>query len=92
MSVCCGDNKEYQMATKFYCHAYLVEHFERPKRVGKWDNTLCLACGETLLNEGMWNNIPGRGGTCDETCQYMILINDWVCKRTPIDDAWKQTL
>ncbi|KAG9284458.1 hypothetical protein G9A89_014062 [Geosiphon pyriformis] len=44
-------------------------------------------CGETLLDEGMWNNIPGRGKICDKTCQYTILINDWICKRTPIDNA-----
>ncbi|KAG9284757.1 hypothetical protein G9A89_001127 [Geosiphon pyriformis] len=24
----------------------------------KMDNKPCLACGEQLLNEGMWNNIP----------------------------------
>ncbi|KAG9306622.1 hypothetical protein G9A89_004819, partial [Geosiphon pyriformis] len=32
IDACCGDNKEYQMATKFYCHLCLVEHFERPKQ------------------------------------------------------------
>ncbi|KAG9286412.1 hypothetical protein G9A89_014578 [Geosiphon pyriformis] len=70
-STCCGDDKEYQMATKFYCCACLVKCFGRPKQVGKWDNTLCLACGETLFDEGMWNNISGRGETCDETCQIV---------------------
>ncbi|KAG9291866.1 hypothetical protein G9A89_012151 [Geosiphon pyriformis] len=64
MSACCGNNKEYQTATKFYCHACLIEHFGRPKQVGKWDNTPCLACRETLLDEEIWNNIPGRGGIC----------------------------
>ncbi|KAG9307143.1 hypothetical protein G9A89_016971 [Geosiphon pyriformis] len=33
--------------------------------LGKWDNTLCIVCGETLLNEEMWNDIPGRGRMCD---------------------------
>ncbi|KAG9302793.1 hypothetical protein G9A89_009570 [Geosiphon pyriformis] len=92
MGVCCADNKEYQMATKFYCHAYLVEHFGRLKQVRKWDNTPCLACRETLPNEGMWNNIPKQGGMCDEMCQYTILINDWICKDTLIDDVWKRVL
>ncbi|KAG9296892.1 hypothetical protein G9A89_006847 [Geosiphon pyriformis] len=64
MGACCSDDKEYQMATKFYCHTCLVEHFGRPKRVEKWDNTPCLACGETLLNERMWNDIPERGKIC----------------------------
>ncbi|KAG9301039.1 hypothetical protein G9A89_015775 [Geosiphon pyriformis] len=27
------------------------------------DNKSCLACGETLLNKKMWNNIPERRGT-----------------------------
>ncbi|KAG9306209.1 hypothetical protein G9A89_016113 [Geosiphon pyriformis] len=62
MGICCGDNKEYQTTTKFYCCACLVEHFERPKQVEKWDNTSCLACGKTLLDKEMWNDIPGRGG------------------------------
>ncbi|KAG9303590.1 hypothetical protein G9A89_018486 [Geosiphon pyriformis] len=82
------NDEEYQTATKFYYYACLVEHFERPKQ----DNTPCLACEETLFNKEMWNNILRRGGTCNEICQYTILINDWICKRTPIDDIWKQAL
>ncbi|KAG9305329.1 hypothetical protein G9A89_007824 [Geosiphon pyriformis] len=35
MGACCGDNEEYSMATKFYCHPCIFECFERPKRVGK---------------------------------------------------------
>ncbi|KAG9299241.1 hypothetical protein G9A89_013889 [Geosiphon pyriformis] len=52
----------------------------------------CLACGKTLLDEGMWHNIPGRGGTCDISCQYTILISDWVKKRTPIEAAWRRAV
>ncbi|KAG9295211.1 hypothetical protein G9A89_006192 [Geosiphon pyriformis] len=89
MSACCDDDKEYQMATKFYCCLCIIKHFGRPKQVGKWDNELCLACGETLLDEGMWNNISGRGKTCDKLCQYMILISNWVRKGTPIDTTWR---
>ncbi|KAG9305121.1 hypothetical protein G9A89_007761 [Geosiphon pyriformis] len=59
MGACCGNNEEYQMTTKFYYYACLVEHFKRPKQVGKWDNTPCLACKETFLDERIWNNIPG---------------------------------
>ncbi|KAG9295374.1 hypothetical protein G9A89_013403 [Geosiphon pyriformis] len=65
MGACCGNNKEYQMATKFYSRACHVERFGRPKRVRKWDNTLCIVCGKTLLDKEMWNDIPGRGETCN---------------------------
>ncbi|KAG9307865.1 hypothetical protein G9A89_003515 [Geosiphon pyriformis] len=46
--------------------------------IGKWNNKPCLACGKQLLDEGMWNNILGREGTCDTLCQYTILISDWM--------------
>ncbi|KAG9291009.1 hypothetical protein G9A89_012881 [Geosiphon pyriformis] len=60
--------------------------------VGKWDNTPCLACGETLLNEGMWNDISERGGMCNVSCQYTILISDWVEKGTPIKATWRRAV
>ncbi|KAG9305897.1 hypothetical protein G9A89_016549 [Geosiphon pyriformis] len=87
MGTCCGNNKEYSMTTKFYCCPCIIEHFGQPKQQGKWDNQSCLTCETILPNEEMWNNIPGHGGTCDKMCQYMILINDWISKETPIDDA-----
>ncbi|KAG9294489.1 hypothetical protein G9A89_009336 [Geosiphon pyriformis] len=31
-----------------------------------WQEILCLACGETFLDEGMWNDIPERGETYDK--------------------------
>ncbi|KAG9288006.1 hypothetical protein G9A89_017601 [Geosiphon pyriformis] len=61
IGACCGNDKEYSTVTKFYCRACILE-------LEKWDNTPCLACEETLLDEGMWNDIPD-GGTCDKTCQ-----------------------
>ncbi|KAG9287812.1 hypothetical protein G9A89_017407 [Geosiphon pyriformis] len=67
MGICCGDDKEYTSATKFYCHPCILKCFGRPKQVGKWDNEPCLACGKTLLDKRIWNNIPGRGETCDES-------------------------
>ncbi|KAG9286835.1 hypothetical protein G9A89_012385 [Geosiphon pyriformis] len=79
MGACCGNDEKYSMATRFYCHPC-------------WDNQLCLTCGTILPDEGMWSDIPKCGGTCDETYQYTILINDWVSKGTPIDNAWKQAL
>ncbi|KAG9298178.1 hypothetical protein G9A89_005446 [Geosiphon pyriformis] len=92
MGTHCGDDEEYHTATKFYCRPCMFEHFGQPKRQGKWNNQPCLTCGETLLDKGMWNNIPGRGGTCDVLCQYMILISDWVRKRTPIEAAWRRAI
>ncbi|KAG9303636.1 hypothetical protein G9A89_018533 [Geosiphon pyriformis] len=35
MGACCGNNEEYQMTTKFYCHACHIEHFGKPKQMGK---------------------------------------------------------
>ncbi|KAG9286373.1 hypothetical protein G9A89_014539 [Geosiphon pyriformis] len=92
MGACCGNDEEYSMATRFYCHPCILECFGRLKRVKKWDNQPCLACGETLLDEGMWHDIPGHGGTCDVLCQYTILISDWVRKRTPIKTAWRRAV
>ncbi|KAG9291489.1 hypothetical protein G9A89_021908 [Geosiphon pyriformis] len=74
MGACCGNDKEYQTTTKFYCHTCLVEHFERPKQVRKWDNTPCLACGETLLDKGMWNDIFERGRIDFEYCNNCNFI------------------
>ncbi|KAG9305798.1 hypothetical protein G9A89_001087 [Geosiphon pyriformis] len=52
----------------------------------------CLACGETFLDEEMWHDIPGRGGTCDIECQYTILISNWVKKETPIEATWQRAV
>ncbi|KAG9284413.1 hypothetical protein G9A89_023670 [Geosiphon pyriformis] len=88
IGTCCEDNEEYSMATRFYCHLCILEHFGRPKQ----DNQPCLACGETLLDEKMWHDIPGWGGTYNVECQYTILISDWVKKRTPIEATWQRAV
>ncbi|KAG9303523.1 hypothetical protein G9A89_018419 [Geosiphon pyriformis] len=46
----------------------------------------------TLLDEGMWNNILGCGGTCNVLCQYTILISDWVRKETLIEAVWRRAV
>ncbi|KAG9305280.1 hypothetical protein G9A89_007775 [Geosiphon pyriformis] len=92
MGACYGDNEKYSTATRFYCHPCILEHFKRPKRVGKWDNQPCLACRETLLDEEMWHDIPGCGETCNIECQYTILISDWVKKGTPIEATWQKAV
>ncbi|KAG9303789.1 hypothetical protein G9A89_018686 [Geosiphon pyriformis] len=80
MDTCCDNDKKYSTATRFYCHSCV------------WDNQPCLVCETILSDKKMWNNIPGHGRTCDETCQYTILINDWISKGIPIDNTWKQAL
>ncbi|KAG9284812.1 hypothetical protein G9A89_003735 [Geosiphon pyriformis] len=35
MGAYCSDDKEYQMATKFYCRPCLIEHFGRPKALSE---------------------------------------------------------
>ncbi|KAG9306551.1 hypothetical protein G9A89_004748 [Geosiphon pyriformis] len=55
-------------------------------------NTPRVACGETFLDERMWNDILGRGGICDVFCQYMILINNWVEKKTSIEAIWRRAV
>ncbi|KAG9304861.1 hypothetical protein G9A89_001759 [Geosiphon pyriformis] len=92
MGACCGDDEKYHTTTKFYCCPCLLEHFGQPKRQGKWDNQPCLTCGEILLNEGMWNDIPGREKTCNVLCQYTILISDWIRKEIPIEVAWRKAM
>ncbi|KAG9307394.1 hypothetical protein G9A89_017223 [Geosiphon pyriformis] len=77
MDACIRNNKEWPTATKYYC------------RLCKWNHMLCFACGKILPDEELWNDVSGRGGTCNEACQYTILINNWVQKETPIEDAWK---
>ncbi|KAG9306623.1 hypothetical protein G9A89_004820 [Geosiphon pyriformis] len=61
--------------------------------MGAWiNNKPCLTCSEQLLDEGIWNNIPGRGETCDTLCQYTIFISNWVSHGIPITAAWHQAL
>ncbi|KAG9296265.1 hypothetical protein G9A89_014857 [Geosiphon pyriformis] len=35
IGACCGNDKEYTLTMKFYCHPCIIECFERPKRIGK---------------------------------------------------------
>ncbi|KAG9295885.1 hypothetical protein G9A89_006624 [Geosiphon pyriformis] len=80
MGACCGDDKEYQTATKFYCYTCLVECFGRPKRPVE------------KLSLTKKYRIPGRRRTCNVSCQYMILISNWVEKETPIEATWRRAV
>ncbi|KAG9302007.1 hypothetical protein G9A89_021051 [Geosiphon pyriformis] len=59
MGTCIGDNEEWPTTTKYYC------------RPCKWDHTPCLVCGEILPDERLWNDVSGRGGTCNEAYGYL---------------------
>ncbi|KAG9298871.1 hypothetical protein G9A89_015892 [Geosiphon pyriformis] len=51
MGTCIRDNEEWPTTTKYYCRLY---------------NMLCLTCGKILSDERLWNDVPGRGETCNE--------------------------
>ncbi|KAG9298379.1 hypothetical protein G9A89_005239 [Geosiphon pyriformis] len=70
-------DEDYWMRTHYYCKPCHRERYDYPKQQSKWDNEPYLACGQQLLNEEMWNNIPGQGGMCNTSCQYTILITTW---------------
>ncbi|KAG9288240.1 hypothetical protein G9A89_021271 [Geosiphon pyriformis] len=61
----------------------MAHHHQILLQTFKWDNMPCLACGKILPDEGLWNDVPGRGETCNKACQYTILINDWDNPWTP---------
>ncbi|KAG9295110.1 hypothetical protein G9A89_006091 [Geosiphon pyriformis] len=60
MSTYCSKDKEWMAATKYYCCLCVLECDGQLPKIRKWDGTLCLACEDTLLDEGMWKDIPGR--------------------------------
>ncbi|KAG9285515.1 hypothetical protein G9A89_006503 [Geosiphon pyriformis] len=63
ISLKCKDcRKKLSSMGAWSCHK---EWYGYLKRQGKWDNKPCLACNKQLFNKEMWNNIPGRGETCD---------------------------
>ncbi|KAG9290970.1 hypothetical protein G9A89_011120 [Geosiphon pyriformis] len=45
-----------------------------------------------LLNEEMWNDISGQGKTCNTSCQYTILISNWVSHDMPITTIWHRVI
>ncbi|KAG9293007.1 hypothetical protein G9A89_016369 [Geosiphon pyriformis] len=85
-------DKDHWTQTHYYCKPCHKECYDYPKKQSKWDNELCFTCGKQLLDKEMWNDIPGRGGTCDTLCQYTIFISDWVSHGTPITAAWHRAL
>ncbi|KAG9292627.1 hypothetical protein G9A89_006999 [Geosiphon pyriformis] len=78
MTACSAPDEDPRNPTHYYCNYYNKEKYGYPERHGKWDEELCLTCGELLPRGCDWNNIPGRGKMCNTTCQYTILICNWV--------------
>ncbi|KAG9291437.1 hypothetical protein G9A89_021856 [Geosiphon pyriformis] len=92
MTACSAPDKNPRNPTHYYCNHCNKEKYGYPERHGKWDEEPCLACGEPLPRGCDWNDLPGRGGTCDATCQYMILICDWVRGGMPFEAVFNRAL
>ncbi|KAG9294164.1 hypothetical protein G9A89_021523 [Geosiphon pyriformis] len=61
------------------CGYFKTQHTKEP--LIEFENTPLLPTIETyqiLSDEGLWNDVPDRKEICNKTCQYTILINDWV--------------
>ncbi|KAG9304328.1 hypothetical protein G9A89_019890 [Geosiphon pyriformis] len=81
-----GKGKRKAMKVEPLPTAIYTPYIYTPTQQLSYYNKLCFVCGTILSDEEMWNNIPEHGGTCDEMCQYTILINDWHC------DNWKDKI
>ncbi|KAG9299098.1 hypothetical protein G9A89_020411 [Geosiphon pyriformis] len=75
-----------------YCQPKLIYIDYGKKLLSIGNNKSCLACREILLDEEMWNDVLEQRGICDELCQYMILISDWVRKKTSIKAVWRRAV
>ncbi|KAG9307268.1 hypothetical protein G9A89_017096 [Geosiphon pyriformis] len=67
MGTCIRNNEEWPTTTKYYCRPCLLKRFGQPKQQGKWNHMPCLVCGKILPDKGLWNDVPGRRETCNET-------------------------
>ncbi|KAG9307751.1 hypothetical protein G9A89_023316 [Geosiphon pyriformis] len=92
MTVCSTPDKDPRNSTHYYCNHCNKEKYDYPERHRKWNKELCLTCGKPLPKECNWINMPSREGMCNATCQYMILICDWVKGRTPFEAAFNRAL
>ncbi|KAG9306954.1 hypothetical protein G9A89_008714 [Geosiphon pyriformis] len=92
MTACSAPDEDPRNPTHYYCNRCNKEKYGYPKRHGKWDEEPCLACGEPLPRGCNWNNLPGRGRMCDATCQYTILICNWVREGMPFEAAFNRVL
>ncbi|KAG9287262.1 hypothetical protein G9A89_008892 [Geosiphon pyriformis] len=88
---CISPEEKYETRTCYFCKACHRERFGSPKRSGKWENTLCLTCGDMLPEECNWIDVAMRGEVCDQTCQYALSISKKVRRGTSFDAAYNST-
>ncbi|KAG9298257.1 hypothetical protein G9A89_002745 [Geosiphon pyriformis] len=62
IGACISPEEEYETCICYFCKACYRKRFGYPKRSGKWDNTLCLTCGNMLSEECNWIDVAMRGG------------------------------
>ncbi|KAG9287440.1 hypothetical protein G9A89_023812 [Geosiphon pyriformis] len=92
MTACSTPDEDPRNPIHYYCNRCNKEKYGYPERHGKWDKEPCLACGEPLPRGCDWNDLPGRGEMCDTTCQYTILICDWIRRGTPFEAVFNRAL
>ncbi|KAG9302833.1 hypothetical protein G9A89_009610 [Geosiphon pyriformis] len=85
-------DKDPRNPTHYYYNCCNKEKYSYPERHRKWDEEPCLTCGELLPRGYNWNDLLDRGETCDATCQYTILICDWVRGGTPFEAVFNRAL
>ncbi|KAG9293645.1 hypothetical protein G9A89_018982 [Geosiphon pyriformis] len=52
------------------------------------NNIFCFTCKDMLSEKYNWIDVAIRGGVCDQTCQYALLILEKVKRETPFDTAY----
>ncbi|KAG9303886.1 hypothetical protein G9A89_005796 [Geosiphon pyriformis] len=93
MRACILPEEEYENHTCYYCKAWHRERWGHLiKKSRKWDNTLCLTCGDMLPEECNWIDVAIKGGICDQTCQYALSISEKVKRGTPFNAAYNSAL
>ncbi|KAG9290341.1 hypothetical protein G9A89_007072 [Geosiphon pyriformis] len=80
--------EKYETCICYFCKACYRKRFGYSKKSEKWNNTLCLTCGDTLPEECNWIDVAIRGRVCDQTCQYALSISEKVKRGTPFDAAY----
>ncbi|KAG9298994.1 hypothetical protein G9A89_020307 [Geosiphon pyriformis] len=85
-------DKDPRNSTHYYCNCYNKEKYGYLERHRKWNEELCLTCGKPLPRGCDWNNIADRGVIYNTTCQYTILICDWVRRGMPFKAVFNRAL
>ncbi|KAG9303292.1 hypothetical protein G9A89_013618 [Geosiphon pyriformis] len=61
------------------------------KKKWKMGQHSCLTCEDMLPEEYNWIDVAMRGGVCNQTCQYALLISEKVKIGTLFDVAYNST-